>query len=146
MPDLIRAVSCRECKLIPSDFLSQFRLTIGDPGQVTLKLWHLVVVLQKTSQLSGLDVFSPLTLTPIIRICTSYFSDLRSYFFKSRLLMFCWMRRSFTARRFLVWRFREVGTRQRCELRRRYDTSIKLNRLQSQPDVLLTWTFLAGVL
>ena len=55
------------------------------------------------------------------------------------------MRRSFTARRFLVWRFREVGTRQRCELKRRYDTSIKLNRLKCRPDVLLTYIHIAGV-
>lgn len=54
---------------------------------------------------------------------------------KSRLLMSCWMRRSFTARRCLVWRFREVGTRRRCESKRRYDTSRKLNALKSQPDV-----------
>ena len=55
------------------------------------------------------------------------------------------MRRSFTARRFLVWRFREVGTRQRCELKRRYDTSIKLNSLKCRPDVLLTYIHIGGV-
>lgn len=42
-------------------------------------------------------------------------------------------------------RFREVGTRQRCELKRRYDTSIKLNRLKCRPDVLLTYIHIAGV-